>query len=601
MALIFCSEPRRENALTHSSRLSLIDPVQDQADSGHSAAIDAFAQHYRNDASPWVVFFEGYLSAVDSGIHARAGNLDINAALPARLISHLLDEFGTKLFNLISGSFVVVAQHRKSGEIIAARDRCGGRTIYSLVENDRLWLSTRSAWLLRATDRNIEENPEFIVSQFALQTAPPAGHSAFVGVHELGHGEVLRWANGRSRISRHNPEFKYEPSFKPPGASAEHLLDLLRSAVSATLPYDGDVACMLSGGLDSGPVAVLADQLLADTGRDLRSISWSVTAFPEADESEWIQEAASKLRHPVDLEDLSLVPFFSELRQTSDWPARVSQSLSFDSPSYNAFRPLVNNCYARAAQAGCKVVLNANAGDAIYAPRPLVNLDRARRGQWRAIVRDAVRMARYAGLGALLADPAIRHPLGRLVRGRRRTASPPEWLTPEGKKHWQPVEDNYADSAGSNGHPFPSYVDQLLGSSMAFGRAQENAVAQQFGIDRRDPFHNEALLKFMLQLPMDLSWRGGTSKYLMRSATKGLISDSLRLKSRTGRLETLFDQKMRANAQLIQRLLFEEQTSWQRYIIPDVIRTLVAGEKSNYPKALISTCIGHAIWSRYWG
>ena len=102
----------------------------------------------------------------------------------------------------------------------------------------------------------------------------------------------------------------------------------------------------------------------------------------------------------------------------------MTASIARTCRSTTAFAPLVNNCYQRAGELGCKVILNGNAGDEIYAPLNKLNIDRLRRRQWAPLWRDLVSAnGDEAACAKLLTDTSVRHPLGQIARLGRNQAS----------------------------------------------------------------------------------------------------------------------------------------------------------------------------------
>jgi len=540
--------------------------------------------------SAWRLWFEGYLDHPDgdSPKLARAGS-----AVPpstAERIAAVLDHASPAALRSLSGCFVLFAHHPASGRSIALRDRLGGRTLYyRSAPGGRLIVTTRSAWAAQASGQAVVENPEFVVAQLALHNCPQPGHSAFAEVHELMPGEELRAHSGpRIAVTRPSLSFATTGDGERIETATSRFIELLDRSVSGCLANEGDTACMLSGGLDSAPMAVLADRALARRPGQLRITSWVLSGFERADERRWIERIAADLDAACELFDGSnQTPY----RRLDEAP------ISLDLPLYNPVRELVNQCYRNAAREGCTVILNGNAGDELYAPLHLVTIDRVRRRQWRAIAQDFSALWRRGGWRAVARDPAYRHPLGRLLGRAARPSRPPNWLTRQARRHFRPPPTWPPESQHT---PFPEYTRRLFGASMAFGRAHESAQSQRFGVDRRDPYHNEALARFMLHAPFDWSWHGGRSKALMRRASCGLLPEAIRLKGRTGLLDEFVLDGFVRHRKAIARLLFEEQTGWQAYVRREAVQAILAGDASP-ALGLIDRLIGLALWQRQWG
>jgi len=538
---------------------------------------DLFAECIRGPGH-WQLLFEGYLDELHSQI-------SIDALLGSEdFLRRPVDKL-----KALAGAYTLVAWNTQTGEVIATRDRTGARTVYFTEHGGHLTLATSSDWVVRVSGRPRREEPRFIVSLFALQQAPPPGLSAFKGVRELMPGDVLQFGSGKLAVTHTPRDFdalvRAGQVKRRPDDWADEFFHLLNNAVVSCLPPEGDAACMLSGGLDSGPTAVLADEHLRPQGRAVRPISWSLHDFPACDEAKWIHQSASRLYHPLDLCDLSHALPFSRLDSTVVIP---------DLPIYNGFRLLVNDCYQRARAQRCSVLLNASTGDQIYPHRRWLHLDRLRRRQWSLLRNDLLAAARVDGLSGLFNDPAVRFPLARHLLPWRHRARAPAWLQDSAKALWQ-APSSWPPEAKST--PEPAFARQLFGAPMAFGVAHEAPMAQRHGVDRRDPFQNEALLEFMLKAPFDLSWRSGYTKAIMRRAMRGRLPESILMKDRTGRLEDLYQSGIRANRETIKTLLFDQQLVWQQYVHPDSMRAILSWENQGQ-SILLASCTGYSLWKK---
>lgn len=474
----------------------------------------------------------------------------------------------------------------------ACRDRLGGRTLYWRDTGRMRALASHSSLLARLSPTPPQEDPRFMAALFALRGAPTLGLSAFREIRELRPGERLHADAATLDSQRPSIEFaadRADADNITPDTAVARFTTRFEQAVAATLGADGPVAVMLSGGLDSGPVAVVAAERLRARGRRLQAVSWTLPAYPSADERRWIEASAAAAKLPLTLFDGSDCLPFSDLEQAPASP---------DLPMYNAFRRLIDRCYREAASAGCAVILNGNAGDELYPALQWLLLDRWRRREWGQIARLIGRTLRGGGPASLWRHPAIRHALSQWWPARHWQQPPPDWLTPraaallDGSARWPPEAAQ---------HPFPDYAAQLLGARMAFGRAHENLTANRHGVDRRDPFHNEALVRFMLNAPFSLSYRDGYDKWLMRRAMRGRLPDEVRLKPRTGLLNSFFDAGFKAQGPALQALLFEQDRAWADYVREQTVRrALQDAEAPAKHRVLVGQCVGYVLWRRYW-
>lgn len=414
----------------------------------------------------------------------------------------------------------------------------------------------------------------------------PEGRSAFNDVHELRAGEILSIDAAGARSRHLAAPATAMDDYSDTTGSVDAFRELFDQAVADRLPSLGPAAIMLSGGMDSGPAAESAARQLRKHGESLHPVSWRLPDFPEADESHWIRILCRHLRLKPQWIDPQHLPF-----------GQLDGSMvSPDWPSFNAFRHLVNACYREAAESGCSVILNGNAGDNLYMPLHLLYRGYALDGDWRLIRRDLAHIFGRGGLRALASHPPIRHLLGRF-RPRRGKSRMPEWLLPSVRPDWHLAQEG---QPGFDEHSLPEYAAQLLGPRMTGGRCHEQYFAGLHGIERRDPFQDENVVGFMLGAPASMSVRDGRTKWIIREATRGRLPDEFRLKQRTGLLNSYFLAGVRANREALARLLFEESPGWQHWVRPEFVRGVLA-EPVGRHGFVLPRCVGYALWARHWG
>ncbi|WP_376694403.1 asparagine synthase-related protein [Wenzhouxiangella sp. EGI_FJ10409] len=414
----------------------------------------------------------------------------------------------------------------------------------------------------------------------------PQGRTGFEGVHELRPGEILSIDVFGTRSLYMALPSACMDDYSDTAATVGTFRELFDQAVASRLPLHGPTAIMLSGGMDSGPVAESAARQLRENRESLHPVSWRLPNSPEADESYWIRTLCRHLRLQPQWIDPQYLPF-GQLN---------GSMISPDWPSFNSFRHLVNACYREAAESGCSVILNGNAGDNLYMPFHLLYRGYALDGDWRLIWRDLVHIFGRGGARALASHPPLRYLLGRFRSGRRKSRMP-EWLLPSARPAWHLAHEG---QPRFDDHVLPEYAAQLLGPRMTSGRCHEQYFAGLHGIERRDPFHDENLVGFMLRAPASLSVRDGRTKWIIREATRGRLPNAFRLKQRTGLLNSYFLAGLRANRKAVDRLLFEESPGWQRWLRPEFVRAALAEPDKNH-SVVLSRCVGYALWAKHWG
>jgi asparagine synthase (glutamine-hydrolysing) len=509
---------------------------------------------------------------------------------PIERLSRLLDHGPDKILDQLKGNFAVLVVRPDTGQLWARRDRLGAHSLYlARLPRSKGWaVGNSAADVFRASGHGFEEDPEYLAGFFSMSGQKREGRSPFKGVQALLAGEVLVIDGQRVQTRRSPVAMGDRPGWTCEAEAVETFRHLLQASVANCLASTADSAVMLSGGLDSGPVAIIGDGICQSRGQALVPISWSLHDFPEADETPWIDQLAQDLSTPlVRLESSSLLPF-SDLE---------SSPVNPETPSFNAFRPLINRCYRTAAAMGCTVILNGNAGDELYAPFHLLYRGYLANREWRYLFDDLAGTYQRGGWRAI----GSKSPLHSLLkqpfrRFRRRTA--PAWLTRQARNHWAAL-DTWPPECQQ--HWLPEYAEQLYGRSMASGRAQEYFQSCDLGVERRDPFQNEELVAFMLQAPFSFSFRHHRSKWIMREAMRGMLPERIRLKRRTGLMGDFYLAGKRANRMAIATFLFEQHREWQRWVQVDAVREALDNDQGAGPAGLlVDQCIGYVNWLRYW-
>jgi len=187
----------------------------------------------------------------------------------------------------------------------------------------------------------------------------------------------------------------------------------------------------------------------------------------------------------------------------------------------------------------------------------------------------------------------LRYLASRLVRGRRSVQQrPPIWMTREAASHYN---QNQTPRIHGSGYRHPQYERNLLTS--AHGTARENAFSNRYGVDRRDPFQNSRIVDLMLRLPFSFSHRKGYDKWIMREAMLGILPDEIRLKRRTGLLNSFYDAGFEHNKNAISEFLLTGHRDWQSWVRRDYLEAALAQERTAPSDQLvIARCVGYVLW-----
>jgi asparagine synthase (glutamine-hydrolysing) len=536
----------------------------------------------------WIAL-DGHVAAASLG-QGRPARLSRKDEL--RAIAKIFHQSGTDGLTRLQGSFVITIGLPDEDRWIFFRDRLGGRTLHWCrhAQIDAWVFASRAATAHIYSGREWAENEGVLTDLFSLRVRPDPGESAIAGIAQLQPGELLVLSKGELTRQRHGICF----GGNRPKESCDHWLgkfqDVFTTAVADSFDSQAQIGIQLSGGMDSGAVAVVAQNELSRSGRALKATSWFLPEHRQSCESRWIKMLADSAGiHLTHYCGDALLPF----------DRLDTEMISGELPIHSAFRQLQQSCYETARSAGIEILMSGHGGDQIYPNRRLLLLDQWKRRDFNGLLNTLAFSFGRLGLSAFTKDPALRHPLGRAIRPFRSKTEPPGWLTAEAARLWKPHSDSFPPEA--DGYPFPAYARELLGPRMTLGLAYENDFSSRLGIERRDPFQNEALVRLMLEMPFSMSFHKDQDKWIMRQAMDGLMPDNFRLKPRTGRLNSFFNAGFEKNRHRIHELLFKKCQDWQYYVKRDFVETALQSETcTDREKMVINQCVGHALWREYW-
>lgn len=248
----------------------------------------------------------------------------------------------------LGGEFVLASYDTASGTLLLATDLFASIPLYYSTQGDALRFGTDPA-LAPATVRP-ELDPQAIYDYLFFGVVP-GSRSILAGVHKLGPATALLWQGGRVRTWRYwQPDFRR--SREPPGELAEAARAALSAAVRqrTTLP---DLACFLSGGLDSSTVCGYAARHMA-VRVPAFTIGFDVAGF---DESEYARICA---RH-----------FDLELHEHRIRSGDVSECIdrlvgAFPEPFGNPSAVPAYLCARFAHDAGARHLLAGDGGDELF-------------------------------------------------------------------------------------------------------------------------------------------------------------------------------------------------------------------------------------------
>jgi asparagine synthase (glutamine-hydrolysing) len=322
-------------------RLSIIDPDNPEA-----------AQPFSDSTGRWVIVYNGELFNFREmrlelerlGVGFRT-NSDTEVALQSFIA------YGSDAFRRFVGMFALVVWDRSTGELVAARDQIGVKPLY-YAHFDGLFVAASE---LRTLLGHPSVTPKLDASAVVeyLGYGHVSGDRTLVeSVRKLRPGHVLRLRDGAIAT---NEYWDPLPPKGPPVTDhlEDNLFQLLDEAVAASVVSDVPISLMLSGGLDSSTVAMLAARHVKPSELTAYSVSFGLPT----DEA----GTAARLAADIGIRHRELLLTEDVLRATFDaWLENV------DVPSADPTWIAISHIAQAVNEDGIKVLLSGDGGDELF-------------------------------------------------------------------------------------------------------------------------------------------------------------------------------------------------------------------------------------------
>jgi asparagine synthase (glutamine-hydrolysing) len=434
-----------------------------------------------------------------------------------------------------NGMWALCIYDRREGRLFFSRDRFGQKPIYYARTKDGLaFASELSALLLHPQLADAPLSRRGLTKFFAFDYIP-APDTLYEGIHKLpaGHNMVFNLDDRSLRLRRYW-DYQIEPEpIASPAAFEELCEDLkqrLSDAVQRCLLSDVGVGVLLSGGLDSTALAALAAE--HQGGRvDTFSVGF---AEPSFDESSHARAAADWLRSNHSSENLS----FAQAKELApEVLSRLAEPLGDASllPTYQV---------CKLARAKVTVVLGGDGADELFAGYDPFRALRASELYSRffpAPLHSAMRgAARH--LPDSHANLTFKFKVTRWLRGLEyeKPYWVPSWmacLDVEELNEFLGVsttlEEVYGevralwDACGAD-----NLVDQATHFYVRFYLQNDiltkmDRAGMMNSLEVRAPYLDNELVDLVRKIPAEWRLRGGSTKYPLKRALRGLLPDSV--------------------------------------------------------------------------
>jgi len=439
--------------------------------------------------------------------------------------SELFQEF-------LTGDYSFVLWEPESSELHCFRSLMGGRPFFYSQTNGAFAFSNTLEAVRRVPWASQELDP-FFVGDFLLHSwCPNQERTVYRDIKRLPPGHGLSVSSNGLKLRRTAGLPIEEPLWrKHPGEYIEEFRVLVENAVRDRLPASGAVIS-LSGGLDSGTVAATGAKLLRkqNSNGELHAISVSQRPLFQDRESDFAALMAGHLGIPIQvLEVGGYGPYLG-------WD---QQAFVLPEPQHDPFLAQAA-LFLGVARKKARVVLGGDGGDDVLnSPAWPYAKYLFRRGKLGTLVNAFggyfLRHGKFPPLGA-----GILTRVRKLLGIQEEPPQYPGWLNPEFERACR-LRERWSELEADLQEVHPLHPRGYLGLMHPFWPKMEDdqdAGSTGTGLERRTPFFDFRLLRFLLRVP-PVPWC--SDKDLLRRGMKGILPEEIRSRAKSPLAEEPLD------------------------------------------------------------
>ncbi|MDI9616232.1 MAG: asparagine synthase (glutamine-hydrolyzing) [Methanothrix sp.] len=471
------------------------------------------------DESMWIVYNGEIYNFVElRSILVSAGH-KFRSKTDTEVVLHSYEEWGPYCVEKFNGMWAFAIYNKAKKELFLSRDRFGVKPLYYHISDKGLIFCSEIKGILEH-DFKVHPEDSVIYDYLAFGLMDHRRETFFSGIHRLMPGEnmiydlqrkdmkLISWYNLKDRLNKiPRTDFYDEETVKAKVRS------LLEDSVRYRLIADVPVGSCLSGGIDSSAIVYIMKKSKIN-----QLINTFSMVFPNhrMDESHYIREVVKDTKvnaFTVTPTTEDLIADLQDLIRTQEEPFR---SLSI----YGQYRVM-----KLANETGMKVLLDGQGADELFAGYRIYMkyyiFDSLIHMQLREAAK-ALQSAEETPLELMLFFSAT-------IALKLGLTSVFHYLWNKRLKYLKPFYKgssvNIIKERGfSLNHALWS---DLIKYSLPQLLRYEDKNSMRWSIESRVPFLDYRLVEFVSGLPANLKIRNGITKYILRRALKGLVSEMI--------------------------------------------------------------------------
>jgi asparagine synthase (glutamine-hydrolysing) len=536
----------------------------------------------------------------------------VKAALAARghqfrsrsdveVLVHAYEEYGEAFLQRIHGMFALALWDGRRRALIAARDRAGEKPLYYTVTSDGLRLASEIKALLSRpeVDRTIDHEAldEFLTYEYII-----APRTIFKAIHKLPPAHYLVYQDGQLTIKRYWDAADVEVRAWSADQAAGALRQTLRDAVRSQMMSDVPIGLFLSGGIDSSAIGIMLRDAQGSSAVSSFSMGFEDGSYNELPYAREVAALCGTTHHEGTVTP-DVAALFDRLVVHLDEPfADVSLFPTF--------------LVSQMAREHVKVALTGDGGDELFGGYDAYHAE-ALAGKWAGLMPESAARAADAVLALV---PPTDKKKGLVNKARRfvdglahapASIAQYRWMTFLGADAkarlytpafraalvsadvYRPVKEALARM----GHD--DLLNRQLYADLSIYLADDilvkvDRMSMATSLETRAPFLDAKVMELAFSMPGDLKIRGGTRKYILKQALRGLVPDHILDRKKEGFSIPMKQWLKRELKPLMERLLAPERLAARGLIDPAETRRLIdehCAGRANHAHVLFSLMV----------
>lgn len=448
-------------------------------------------------------------------------------------------EWGKDCQDKFNGMWAFAIYDKRKDLIFVSRDRLGVKPFYYSISHDQFAFASEIKAILKLPGFKAKANEKIVWEYLIGGLLDHSEETFFRGVKELRRGHYLVLKDKKISIKKYwDVDVTKITHFKSEADYAERFKELMIDSIKLRLRSDVPIGSCLSGGLDSSLIVCIVNDFLKGEGKVDQLGKWqqtfsacydpkiykSIMGF--SDERVFIKEVIQR----------------THAKSHYTFPSSNNLKKEIENLTYHQDQPFAStsiyaqwNVFRLASEKKIKVMLDGQGSDEMLA---------GYRGHFNSYFYQLFKKFDFMKLSSelyyfrkyhpkefpvllkFLSKGAIRGYMGRYISRAVRN------ILPENKVFTDEFCNRFPDTKMPNvSHNFfrnslYNQIDYSLNSLLRY----EDRNSMAFAIESRVPYLDYRLVEFIFSLPDNQKIRNGTTKWVMRQASKGLMPEKIRIR-----------------------------------------------------------------------